>query len=491
MRDHAMRRALAFVATIVSALVLVVSGGGWAALTYSSGRIHRNDVFKGLNEQDRPTKNPATGDAVTYLIVGSDNREGLTPQQIKKLHVGRATADNGSGQRSDTMLLLHISADRDRAIVVSLPRDSYVTIPPHESNGEQVGVTHNKLNAAFAFGGAPLLVRTVEQNTNVRIDHYVEVNFNGFVDMVDALNGVNVCVRQPIKDQKAGLDLQPGLQHMDGIEALKYVRARYFDGKGDIGRMRRQQAFIGAMFQEATSAGVLFNPVKLLSFVNAALDAVDADPGLSRSDVVDLAQQLRNVSANRIVFATVPIANEDYRPGGVGSAVLWDETLSKRLFSDIENDRPINSPTPTPSPSATPAVVAEVPPSEISVKLLNAAGTSGLATRAADDFRAAGFRIVGSPGNADTTGMTTTEVRYDPRWSRSVKTLQAALPDATFTQVDGLGGTFQVLLGSDYSGLKPVTVASAAPTPSASGTSTPGGTIETHTAAEEKSCSVG
>jgi LCP family protein required for cell wall assembly len=457
-------------------LVLGVSGAGYALLSYSEHRIKRVDVFGGLTH--RPGKQ--SGDAVNYLVVGSDKREGLTPAQLHRLQVGRATADNGSGQRSDTMMLVHVAADREHATIISLPRDSYVEIPAHQtSGGKQVPASHNKLNAAFAFGGPQLLIQTVEQATGVRIDHYVEVNFAGFVGMVDALNGVDICVPKAVKDAKAHLNLSAGNHHLDGVESLKYVRARYFDGQGDLGRMRRQQQFIGAMLREATSAGVLLNPVKLTSFVNAALDSVETDPGLSRDDVIQLARQLRDIAAKKVAFVTVPISNQDYRPPGradVGSTVLWDDNLATQLFSDIKADKPVAPDT----GKAKPTVSAEVPPSQVKVKVLNAAGTKGLAGRAADDFAKAGFSVVGSPGNAPQQNLETTVIRYDPRWSRSVKTVQAALPGATLQQVKGLGGTFEVYLGSSYSGLTKVTLS----TPSPSSSSSSGGTIVTHTAAE-------
>lgn len=482
-RGRAGRRVLAWTAGLMALLVLGVSGAGWSLLTYSEHRIKRVDVFGGLNDQERPAKAPT--EAVNYLVVGSDKREGLTKEQLKRLRVGAATAENGAGQRSDTMLLVHISADRDRAVVVSLPRDTYVEIPAHTtSSGKQVDASHNKLNAAFAFGGPQLLVRTVEKATGVRIDHYVEVNFAGFVGMVDALGGVDICVPKAIKDDKAHLTLSAGPHHLDGVDSLKYVRARYFDGKGDLGRMRRQQQFVGAMLRQATSAGVLLNPVKLSGFVNAALDSVETDPGLSRDDVVQLAEQMRDIAAQKVTFVTVPLSNQDYRPGnGVGSSVLWDDQLAGRLFSNIAADQPVGAP---PKPSATPTVKAEVPPSQVKVRVFNGSTVKGLATKATDDFRTAGFDVVGSPANAPKQDLSTTVIRYDPRWDTSVKTLQAALPGATLEKVDGLGATFEVYLGSSYSGVSKVTVSSGSSGSGSGSSASPSSTasIETHTAAE-------
>ncbi len=468
------RRVVGYTAATMSVLVLLVSAVGYGLLSYSTGRIKRIDVFAGLT--NRPAKAPS--DAVNYLVAGSDKREGLTAAQLARLQVGAATAANGAGQRSDTVMLVHISADRSRAIVVSLPRDTYVQIPAHtDSNGQRVPATYNKLNAAFSFGGPSLLVATVEAATGVHIDHYVEVNFAGFVGMVDALGGVNICVPKPIKDAKAHLDLPAGMHHFDGVDSLKYVRARYFDGLGDLGRMQRQQGFIGAMLHKAMSAGVLLNPVKLTDFVNAALDSVTTDPGLSRGDVLTLAQQLRNIAAKQVSFLTVPLSDVNYTPPaepGIGSTVLWDPTLSKQLFYDINHDLPL---TPTPKPSASATLLAQVPPSHVRVAVFNATTTTGLGARAANDFAAAGFQVAGPAGNAPVQDLTTTVIRYDPRWNVSVTALHAALPHATLQQVTGLGGTFQVYVGSDYSGLSKVSVATPTPSPSAA--------LQARTAAQE------
>ena len=222
--------------TIASTAVVLVSALSWLGLGHVSGAIKREDVFGTLD--NRPEK---TSKALNYLLVGSDTRAGLTKEQLKLLRVG--TLKTAAGGRSDTMLLVHISKSRDNAMIISLPRDSLVTLPEHIStDGKRtIAASHNKLNAAYAFGGAPLLIRTIEGETNLHIDHYVEVSFAGFAGIVDALGGIEVCTKQDIDDPKSHLVLAAGVHILDGVESLKYVRTRDFDGRGDIGRMQRQQ----------------------------------------------------------------------------------------------------------------------------------------------------------------------------------------------------------------------------------------------------------
>lgn len=456
------RRVLAWVSGTMAALVVLTSVAGYLLLGHYEGRIDRVDVFGGL--VNRPAK--VTDTAQNYLLVGSDNREGLSAAEARDLHVGTASAANGGGRRSDTMILLHISEQRDKATLVSLPRDSYVRIPAYtDDRGVSHSPSHNKLNAAYALGGPALAVATVEENTGVRVDHYVEVGFEGFVRMVDAVGGVQVCTPKAIEDSKSGLSMQAGTNDLDGGEALAYVRARYFDPRADIGRIERQQKFLGALFRQATSAEVLLNPVKMNAFLDAVLGSVQTDPDLTRGDIVDLVTKTRGLAPSSVVFATVPISDMDYRPGGVGSTVRWDETQASSLFESLRRDEAVGSQATTSTKASGPVVT--VAPSAITVQVLNGAGVQGLGARAADDLARVGFVMAGPAKNADRTGATVTEVRYDPRWDQSLKTLLAALPGAKAVAVKGQGKVFQVLVGSSYSGATKVTVkASAAPSAS-------------------------
>jgi LCP family protein required for cell wall assembly len=333
--------------------VVLVSAFSWLGLGQISGAINRIDAFSSVSSRpDKPNK------ALNYLLVGSDTREGLTREQMKLLRVGNART--AAGSRSDTMLLVHISKSRDKATIISIPRDSLVTIPEHPSTLDKtriVPAAKGKINAAFAFGGAPLLIQTIEDETGVRIDHYIEIGFAGFAGMVDALGGIEVCTKRDIDDPGSHLVLPAGVHTLNGVEALKYVRTRDFDGMGDLGRMQRQQQFMSAVLRKVTSTGVLLNPIKLVNFFNAAIATVKTDSELNKSDLLTLAKQMKNLSSSNVRTLTIPLGNVNARVPGVGSVVTWDSELAPELFNRIREDLPLTdevTPTPSASSSTTP-----------------------------------------------------------------------------------------------------------------------------------------
>jgi LCP family protein required for cell wall assembly len=333
--------------------VVLVSAFSWLGLGQISGAINRIDAFSSVSSRpDKPNK------ALNYLLVGSDTREGLTREQMKLLRVG--STKTAAGSRSDTMLLVHISKSRDKATIISIPRDSLVTIPEHPSTLDKtkiVPAAKGKINAAFAFGGAPLLIQTIEDETGVRIDHYIEIGFAGFAGMVDALGGIEVCTKRDIDDPGSHLVLPAGVHTLNGVEALKYVRTRDFDGMGDLGRMQRQQQFMSAVLRKVTSTGVLLNPIKLVNFFNAAIATVKTDSELNKSDLLTLAKQMKNLSSSNVRTLTIPLGNVNARVPGVGSVVTWDSELAPELFNRIREDLPLTdevTPTPSASSSTTP-----------------------------------------------------------------------------------------------------------------------------------------
>ena len=329
---------------------MAISAISWAGLGRITAAIPKVDAFGGLD--NRPKKESS---AVNYLVVGSDTREGLSRAEIKRLKVGGTEV--AAGKRSDTMLLIHISKKRDKAAIISIPRDTYALIPEHtNAQGKLVPATHSKINSAFNWGGAPLLIDTFEQMSGLRIDHYIEVNFVGFVRMVDALGGVEICTKKDIDDPKSHLVLPAGRHVLDGVDSLKYVRTRQFDGLGDLGRMKRQQEFAGAMLRKATSAGVLLNPVTMVDFINSALASVVTDNGLKPGDLLTLGKQLRNLSASNVRTLTIPLKYYNYSANGVSAAVLWDPVLAPELFERIKNDDALLDKVKA-DPSASPSIV--------------------------------------------------------------------------------------------------------------------------------------
>lgn len=472
------------VSGLLAASVLGFSIVGSSLAGYYDSQVTRVDVITAGPGGSTSTTSGGidAGAAQNFLLVGSDSRAGLTRAEIDALHVGSATATNAGGRRSDTMILLHVSAKSDKATLISLPRDSYVAIPAYtDDKGVHHAASHNKLNAAYSEGGPKLTVLTVEAATGVHIDHYVEIGFDGFVKMVNALGGISVCSTTALKDPKSGLNIPAGTTTLNGAKALAFVRARYVDPTADLGRMKRQQAFLGSMFRSALSTQVLLNPLKLNSFLTATLSSVTLDTGLTRDDLLSLATRTHGLSPSNVVFATVPLSNVDYRPGGgLGSTVLWSRSKAGALFAAINHDVPIGSQTSSTTTVATGTAVA-VAPSKITVQVLNGGGVAGLGARATADLTAQGYVSAGAAKNAAVTGTTATTITYDPRYDVSLKTLEAAFPGAVATAVKGQGKVFQVTVGTTYVAPKPVSVTSAA-----GSTSNPGGV--TTTSAADKVC---
>jgi LCP family protein required for cell wall assembly len=447
------RRMLVVVAAVAAVAVLVGCAAGYALLTWSSRSIERVDAFAGLT--DRPPPNAAG--STTFLLVGSDGRTGMSKADMKRLHVG--TEATAAGRRADTMLMVHISARHGTVDVVSLPRDSYVTIPAHVSAaGDRVPERRNKLNAAYAYGGPPLTVATIERSTGVRIDHYLEVDFLGFVRLVDAVGGVDVCSPTRLRDHKAGLRLPAGVTHVDGETGLAYVRARHLDARADLGRVERQQRFLAAMVDRATSRDVLLDPRALVRFLDASLAAVRADPGLTEDELVRLGTRLRHVSGRDIRFRTVPVANPSYRAAGAGAVALWDAQAAAGVFTAMREDTARAHHGEGRDGAGRPTVE----PAQVRVQVYNGGGTPGLGSLATADLAARGFTTAGPAQNWNRTGVVGTTIRFDTRYTESIKTLAAALPGARLVAVAGLGRTMQVVVGTSYDGARAVRLAAPA-----------------------------
>ncbi|RAY11696.1 LytR family transcriptional regulator [Actinomadura craniellae] len=299
--------------TLLVVILVVVVGGYF----YLDSRLHREEVL--TDYAGRPADTPGTN----WLIVGSDSRAGLSSADRRRLKTGRA-----QGRRTDSMMLLHYG--EGGTTLVSLPRDSYVPIPGHGSN---------KLNAAFAFGGPKLLVRTVERATGLRIDHYAEIGFGGFVGVVDAVGGVDMCIKQRMRDPKAGLDLQPGCQRLDGGQALGYVRTRA-SARADLDRIERQRQFFSALMDRATSPGVLANPFRAIPLALSATDNFSVDEGDHLHDLVRMMWAMRGVSGGDGLTTSVPVGGFGSSPG-VGSYIRWDTSKANTLFGALRADRPV------------------------------------------------------------------------------------------------------------------------------------------------------
>ena len=265
-----------------------------------------------------------------WLLVGSDSREGLTKAERKELRTGK---DEGA-QRTDTLMIIHID-DNGQPTLVSLPRDSYVTIPAHIGlDGLSIEDRRNKINTAYGKGGAPLLVETVERNTGLKIDHYMEIGFKGIRDITDAVGGVNMCVPADVTDENSGLNLLAGCQELDGKNALAYVRMRYADPKGDLGRIERQQQFLSSVMKKVATPAVLLNPISMWRLVDAGTASVNVGEGDSVVDIGNLAKAMRGLSNGNGTLTTVPVSQTDANTAA-GSSVIWDDVAARELFVSL------------------------------------------------------------------------------------------------------------------------------------------------------------
>jgi LCP family protein required for cell wall assembly len=257
-------------------------------------------------------------------MVGSDSREGLSAAEKKKLGTG-----SSAGQRTDTIMLLHVP-ESGPTVLISIPRDSYVAIPGHGKN---------KINAAFSFGGPKLLIQTIEGVTGLHVDHYVEIGFGGFASIIDSVGGVKMCLPKAMKDQKAHINLPKGCQNLNGTNALGYVRARYSDPLGDLGRVQRQREMIGAVAAKTVSVKTFLNPVRYYKVGTASADALTIDKDMGMLDMLKFAKAMKAVAGGGSgITMTVPISDNNLSTPA-GSAVKWDTAKAKALFQAIKEDK--------------------------------------------------------------------------------------------------------------------------------------------------------
>ncbi|WP_431967738.1 LCP family protein [Actinacidiphila sp. bgisy160] len=307
---------------------LVVVVAAWSAGTYfwADGKVRREVDLGTVIDR------PEAGEGTNYLIVGSDSREGLSSEQKKQLHTGSA-----DGKRTDSMMILHIGDNGNS--LISLPRDSYVTIP--EFKGSESGKTfasrgQNKLNASYSIDGPTLLVRTIEYNTGLRIDHYAEIGFAGFASLVDAVGGVELDIPRDIDDKNSGLHIKKGKQTLGGDEALAFVRQRYQEAEGDLGRTKNQQKFLAALASQTATPSTVLNPFKLYPTMGAGLDTLIVDKDMSLWDLASMFWAMKSVSGGDGVSMNMPTAGSIST--NVGSALKWDMPKVKQLVSELKND---------------------------------------------------------------------------------------------------------------------------------------------------------
>ncbi|MFJ1600949.1 LCP family protein [Streptomyces sp. NPDC088261] len=327
------RHWLRWTAIGTSVVLLGVSAAGWWFYRKLDGNITTDTTAASelrTYEKERPV--PVATDATNILMIGSDSRAGENDEY------GR---DDGGSQRSDTVILLHLAANRESATAVSIPRDLMADIPScREADGSRSRAQFGQFNSAFELGGAACTIRTVEKLTGIRIDHHMVIDFSGFKDMVDAVDGVEVCLAEPVDDVDAHLKLPKGRQKLNGEQALGFVRSRHGIGDGsDTQRMDRQQRFLGALFKKVQSNGVLLNPTRLYPVLDAATKSVTTDPGLNTlKDLYDLARSMRDVPTEKVQFLTAP--RQPYSGNRNRDELVQPQ--ADKLFEALRDDSPIS-----------------------------------------------------------------------------------------------------------------------------------------------------
>lgn len=441
----------------LAALAVIATALVGAGMEFLYGRLQGNitslDVSGVLGRAPNTTVTDEAGNyqPLTILLMGSDTREGQPDARYGDPSIH-------SNARSDTTILLHVGADRSFATAVSIPRDTWVTLPecPRTGSAEMGGGFEAKFNTAFEIGGPGCTMKLVEQMSGLQIDHFAVVDFIGFTNVVNALGGVEVCLTESVDDPDSKLTLPAGTSVVDGEQALAFVRARKTLSDGsDLSRIKRQQAFLSSMVREATAAQLFLNPVRLYSVLDAATSSLTTDPGLADRDVLqETALSLRSVQPSDITFLTMPWVER-----GDGANVVMDDERASRVWQSIADDVPWKKPRRTSDTgSSSDADTLTVAPSSILVTVLNGSGVAGRAGETSQVLASAGFVIV-NVGDADRPDYTRTQVRYAPGSLESARTVAAALPGSELVE-DANATTVTIVLGQDFTGVTDVTVGS-------------------------------
>ncbi|WP_406011439.1 LCP family protein [Streptomyces sp. NBC_00637] len=295
--------------------------------------------------------------ALNILLMGTDERDTLTAHQKKKFHAGGQPCGC-----SDVLMLIHVSAHRDRVSVIGMPRDSYAEIPPYrEKPGARERPPHPaKLNAAYQEGGPELMIRTVESMAKLNIDRFLQVDFRRFMNSVDEIGGVEVCTPRRLKDPATRLDLKPGKHRLGGGQALQYVRSRHVDNSADLGRIQRQQRFLVQAWREVRERKLLTHPKRMTQLAEMLLGS--GRQGFQAGELIELAAALHRLPDSATEFTTVPIAGFAPARLGIGAALAWDRKETDALFATVRDDRPLLGGGPEAKPKDPPDILGKAEP---------------------------------------------------------------------------------------------------------------------------------
>ncbi|WP_433252245.1 LCP family protein [Streptosporangium sp. CA-135522] len=405
-----------------------------------TGNIKREDVENQLGA-NRP---PETG-ALNVLVVGSDSREGAANKKYGQ-HL------QGTGERTDTIMLLHVSPNRDRATLLSFPRDSMIQAPTCRNPKTKAVVPSGPkmINATFNDGGIACTWATIESLTQIHINHFIKVDFAGFKGIIDALGGIEICLPKDVADKDAKLTLSKGKHLVKGETALAYVRARHSLGDGsDIDRIKRQQVFLQQVMKKATSSELLTDFGKLTAFLKAATSSMTMDSKLDTTRMLEIAKSAPSLTAKGLQAVTVP-----WMPDPADkNRVVWREPAAGELFESIRSDIEVTK-SPAPNASAAPAIKHE----QVQVQVFNGTGTPGRAKEVADKLVAQGFRVT-QVGNAKPAigDVPVTALRYGKKDAEG-----AAYADAVAARLSGdklapVAGKIRPASTENYASSIPVT----------------------------------
>jgi LCP family protein required for cell wall assembly len=451
-RRHVSRIVLGIVSVLV--LIATVIGAGYSVVkSQLQGNITAVDVSENIGPvsvaEPLNTVDETTGklEPVTVVLMGSDTRAG-------KGNGGFGSASQIGGERSDTTIVLHIAGDRKSAIALSIPRDTWITLPTCKKDGKKVGGGQGRFNQAIELGGPGCTLKAIRELTGIDVKNFMLVDFGGFKRIVDAIGGVEVCLTEPVDDKASGLNLSAGKHVVDGNQALAFVRARKSLGDGsDTSRIRRQQAFIASLMRQVMSSGTLLNPAALLGVLDAATKSLTADPQMANIDnLKDLALSLKDLRPNDVTFVTMP-----WTPNSDGATVTLNKDKAQPIFEAIKND----TAWPPKGSSGEKAVLLKTPPENIRVNVLNGTTTPNLGKKVAKQLKKQGY-IVQDISNADTTDYTQTTVEYSPDYDMSAKTLAASTGAQVLDSKKKLGGTLNLIVGSDFTAVVPVEISDIA-----------------------------
>jgi LCP family protein required for cell wall assembly len=446
---------------VVVALVLV----GGALAVYGTFRsdwnsIHRVDVSKDL--QNLGTRRPpADPNALNILLIGSDSRAGANVKFGAEVQ----------GQRSDSVMVLHIAPGAHQVDVLSFPRDSMVPIlacAAEDGAPGQVASPGNleQINATFAFGGPGCLWETVEQTTGIHISDFIELTFTGFEHVIDDIGGVDVCLPVPVDDPDSKLDLTAGMHHVRGAEALAFWRARYIGEGSDLQRIQRDQFLMASLLQGIQRSGFTHSPTKILSVIQdvSSHGYVSTDTQLSESRMFTIADELRGLAPGAVQFVEIPTIPY---PGDPTAWVEWEQPQAGTLFAAIAHDTTLPKAQKAKQPSQPDSPVLDsLSPAQVNVTVLNGSMTGGLATSTSAELTTAGYHVVGPPQDASSDTYTKSVIEYAGSADLpAARTLAESINDVTLQEDSSLTpGTVDLILGSSFTS---VTAPAPATTPAA------------------------